>query len=266
MMSISLRSLNVIVASTLTLFFAFGIQAQNLNNNDFFKPVKSTVEELPVSASDYQEIIRVMNGNLHISCQESNLSNIFDTGNASPLAPVVEIAEDVNKIVDEGNEIVDGLINIGQKIWTIIKAGQPVVNINIGPSANALPRGVTCWDELENWQVPSVFRGLAKIENVYGFSLAEFQFDVIFTHGGSFNGKGKYLTHVQVFPSNVYAFWMQELNASVEIPSLVNRGTTVNPIAGMQIDISWQFKNFLNEVQQSASVFVQADGKSHALF
>lgn len=263
MTSISLRSLKAIIVTSGFLCVSFFAHAQT--NNDFFTPVKSSVQQLPVSPSEYQDILKVMNGNLHLSCQESNLSNIFDTGSASPLAPYVETAKDLNEIVDEGNEIVDGLINIGQKIWAIIKAGRPVVNINIGPSANALPKGVKCWDELEKWQVPSVFRGLAQIENIYGFTLAEFQFDVIFTHGGSFNGKGQYLTHVQVFPSNVYAFWMQELNASVSIPSLVNRGTTANPIAGMQVDISWQFKNFLNEVQQSASVFVQGDGTSKSL-
>ncbi len=279
-MSKSTKSLNLnVTALILGFLFSFASQAQSTTHpNDFFKPTKTTVEELPVSASEYQEIIKVMNGNFHISCQPEDLNNAFATGSASPLAPnvnatgslspldpFVDAAKDVNAIVDEGEKITDGLINIGQKIWSIIKAGQAVVNINIGPSANALPKDVKCWDELENWKIPNVFRNVVKIENIYGYTLSEFQFDLIYTHGGTFNGTGKYLTHVQIFPSNVYAFWMQELNASVEIASLVNMGTTANPIAGMQVDVSWQFKNFLNEIQQSTSLFVTADGKAQVL-
>lgn len=247
------------------LLLGFRANAQNLDE-DFFRIADTHTEIVPVDAAEYQNILSLMNGNLHISCQDQNLANIFDSGLISPLAPAVETVKDAKEIVDETNKIVDGLINIGSKIWAIVKAGKPVVNLNIGPSANALPTGVKCWDELEKWNVPSVYRVKTKMSNHFGFSLAEFQFDVIFTHGGSFNGKGQYLTHVQVFPSNVYAFWLQEFNASVEIPSLVNRGTKADPIAGMQIDVKWQLKNFVNEKQQSASVFVTGDGKAHPLF
>lgn len=233
--------------------------AQNSLADDFFKVAKTKTEIIDISDAEYNNMLSFMS-NMHISCQDSNLGGIFDTRSSSPLAPTLETAKDLTKIVDEGNKIIDGLINIGSKIWAIVKAGKPVVNINIGPSANALPQGVKCWDELEYWQIPNVMRLKSTVENAFGFALAEFQFDVIFTYGGSFKGKGKYLTHVQVFPSDVYTFWMQELNASVEVASLVNRGTTAEPIAGMQIDVKWQFKNFLNEVQKSASIFVQGDG------
>lgn len=261
-----IKKITILLFLSFSVFSYINAQAQTKYENDFFKVTDTKVQIIDMSDEEKQNISSLMNGNLYISCQDSNLGGIFDTTSASPLAPYVETAKDLSEIVDEGNKIVDGLINIGQKLWAIVKAGRPVVNINIGPSANALPKGVTCWDELETWKTPTVFRAKASLENLYGFPLAEFQFDVIFTHGGSFNGKGQYLTHVQVFPSDVYAFWMQEFNASVEIASLVNVGTKANPIAGMQIDISWQLKNFLNEVQQSASVFVTGDGKAKPLF
>jgi hypothetical protein len=252
--------LSLISFTALTLF-SFPSQANNSITDDFFNIADTKTEIVDVSDAEYQNMLNRLMSNMHISCQDSNLGGIFDTGSASPLAPAVEIAKDATEIVEEGNKIIDGLINIGSKIWAIVKAGKPVVNINIGPSANALPQGVKCWDELETWQVPNVMRLKSTATNAFGFSLAEFQFDVIFTYGGSLNGKGKYLTHVQVFPSDVYTFWMQELNASVNVASLVNMGTTDEPIAGMQVDVEWQFKNFLNEVRQSASVFVQGDGQ-----
>ncbi len=256
------------IASLSVFLITFGAAislAKPSYNEEFFRVTDSKTEVVDVSPTEYQNILKLM-GNQHISCQDTNLGSIFDTGDASPVTPYKEMAKDVTDIVDEGNKIVDGLINIGSKIWTIVKAGKPVININVGPSANALPQGVKCWDELETWQMPNVFRVKTKFDNAFGFSLAKFQFDVIFTYGGSLNGKGKYLTHVQVFPSDVYAFWMQEFNASVEVASLVNMGTKDDPIAGMQVDVQWQLKNFLNEVQQSASVFVTGEGASKSIF
>lgn len=199
-------------------------------------------------------------GNLHLACQDDLASGIFDTTNSNILGPIKEEVKTAKEIVDETEKILDGLINIGEKIWNIVKAGQSVVNLNIGPSANALPRGIACWDELETWQKPKGLRIKNVFENAYGFNMVEFQFDVIFTYGGSLGGKGKYLTHVQVHPSDIYAFWGTELNASVEIPSLVNMGSTTDPIAGMQVDVKWQVKTFLNQVQQATSIFVTGDG------
>lgn len=249
-----------ITASILSVgLFTHASMAQTEMANDFFKVANTTTEIVDVSDAEYDKIVSLMN-NMHMSCQDSALGGVFDTGSASPLTPFVDTAKDATVIVNEGIKIVDGLINIGSKIWSIVKAGKPVVNFNIGPSANALPQGAKCWDELETWQIPNVMRIKSVIKNSYGFALAEFQFDVVFTWGGSFNGKGQYLTHVQVFPSDTYTFFMQELNASVNVASIMNRGTKDDPIAGMQVDIKWQFKNFMNEVNDSTSVFVQGDG------
>lgn len=252
----------IVTLSVLTV----SLNAKANTADDFFEVVESKTEVIQISDGERERMLKLM-GNMHMSCQDSNISGIFDTGSVSPLTPFVETTKDANEIVKEGNEIVDGLINIGSKIWSIVKAGKPVVNINIGPSANALPRGVKCWDELIGWETPTVFRTKTSLTNPYGFALAEFQFDVIFTHGGSVNGVGKYLTHVQVFPSDVYTFWMQELNASVEVASITNASKVAgDPVAAMQVDVKWQMKNFLNEVNQTASIYVRADGYVKPLY
>lgn len=245
---------------------ALAFNANAKTADEFYTVTDSEIKIIDIPEAEYQELLSYMS-NMHLSCQDSNASSIFDSGLASPLTPLKETTKDAKDIVKDGNEIVDGLINIGSKIWSIVKAGKPVVNINIGPSANALPKGVKCWDELIGWKKPTVFRASTTLKNMYGFALTEFQFDVIFTHSGSVNGVGKYLTHVQVFPSNVYTFWMQEFNASVEVASLTNASTKPgDPIAAMQLDIKWQMKNFINEVNQSASVYVRGDGLVEPLF
>lgn len=214
--------------------------------------------EVQVDASTLQNY---QNSNKHLACQDdlggSNL--VFDKG-ASVLGPIKEEVKVAVEIVDEAGKVVDGIINIGKKVWEIITAGQPVSNLNMEQSANALPRGVRCWDELSNWQAPSVKRYSQSFKNYFGVEVIRFDFDVVYTPGGQIEGKGRYLTNVQVHPRNVYVGWGFSLNAAVDIPSLVNLGTADQPIAGMQVDVTWEASSPLANFKQGISVFVQGDG------
>lgn len=229
----------------------------------FYSIEKAELMEVPV---DEKTLNNYAQSNMHMACQDdlagSNL--IFDTGKAV-LDPIKEEVKVAAEIVDETGKVVDGIINIGKKIWEIIVSGQPVMNLSMDNSANALPRGVRCWDELSNWQVPAVRSYSQSFKNYFGVEVIRFDFDVVFTYGGDIQGKGLYLTNVQVHPRNVYVGWGFGLDASVDIPSLVNLGTVDQPVAGMQVDVKWLATSPLSKFRQGISVFVQGDGKSKIL-
>jgi len=45
------------------------------------------------------------------------------------------------------------VLKVGQVAWQIIEKNQPVIDVTPN-SANALPKGVRCWQDLEGWQRP----------------------------------------------------------------------------------------------------------------
>lgn len=242
----------------------------NANTVDRFEKYSEkffTIERAELSEVEVDEttLTNYALSNKHLACQDDSSGNlIFDKG-AAVLDPIKEEVKVAVEIVDEAGKVVDGIINIGKKIWEIIVSGQPVMNLNLENSANALPRGVSCWDELSNWKAPSVKSYSQSFKNYFGIEVIRFDFDVVYTHSGNLNGKGQYLTNVQVHPRNVYVGWGFGLDATVDIPSLVNLGSVDQPIAGMQVDVKWRASSPLAEFRQGISVFVQGDGQAKVL-
>jgi hypothetical protein len=161
--------------------------------------------------------------------------------------------------IDAIGVIVDKIINIGKKIWAIVDAGRPVVNIKVD-TANALPAGVKCWDELEGWQAPISKLYKASYKNGFNSTVVSYAFRVGFISGGSYKGQGKYITLASVQPADVHVSWGFRLDAQATVPMVFNQGTKADPLAGMQLAMNWQVKSPLTEIQRAENFFINAVG------
>ncbi|WII71209.1 hypothetical protein QJS83_12135 [Bdellovibrio sp. 22V] len=156
--------------------------------------------------------------------------------------------------------IVDQIINIGKKIFNVINAGRPVVNIKID-TANALPKGLTCWSDLSGWNIPQ-----SKVYNVQylnGFDMVvvDYSYRVTYTAGGSADGIGKYITNATFQPANVSVGWGFQLDATAVIPSVFNTGSKRDPVAGMQMNMEWKVTSPMAHEQSVESYFVSGENK-----
>jgi hypothetical protein len=156
------------------------------------------------------------------------------------------------------------IINIGQKVWDIVKAGKPVVVVNQAPMASALPRGLTCWNQLDSWQAPKVSSYEVSYKNGFGMEAVKFRFRLQYTYGGGKNGKGKYLANVTVMPAEINVLWGYTFNAGIDVEQAVNLGTQDNPMAGLALNLKWTVSTVLKESDNSFHFFVQGDGVSQA--
>jgi hypothetical protein len=157
--------------------------------------------------------------------------------------------------------VIDQVINLGQKIWSIVVANKPVVNVQT-QYATALPQGITSWGQLAGWKPPegSVYGFTAK--NAYGMKVVDVQYQVLRTYGGNYNGKGKFLTAVTIQPLSVNVLWGYTFNLSVQVPdsSIVNVGTTQDPVAAMQPVVSWTISTPIKSSSGQSTYYVQGDG------
>ena len=117
--------------------------------------------------------------------------------------------------------VVDQIINIGKKIWEIVKANKPVVEVKT-KTANALPKGIQCWDQLESWNFPKAETYKVVYKNLMGIEVVRFSFRVIFTYGGQYRGKGRYITNATIVPADVNVVWGYTFGANVNISQVVN--------------------------------------------
>lgn len=140
---------------------------------------------------------------------------------------------------------IDQVINIGEKIWAVIAKGEPVINIKLA-SASAVPKGITCWTQLQGWSAPRSKLYRVKYENVLGSTVVDFTFRVISIYGGNYQGNGKYITRATIQVANLRVDWRFDFDVNVDIPIVYNRGTTEDPLGALEIDINWKVKSIFS--------------------
>jgi hypothetical protein len=152
------------------------------------------------------------------------------------------------------------IVNVGQKIWEIIKENKPVLNIET-PVAHALPRGLTCWNELEGWRAPITKSYEVSYVNGFDMEAVKLRVRLHYTYGGGKAQMGKYLTNVTVLPSEINVAWGYTFNAKVEVADAINMGTVDNPLAGLELNLRWNVQTIFMESENSVHFFVQGDGE-----
>ncbi|HAH31687.1 MAG TPA: hypothetical protein DCL44_05170 [Elusimicrobia bacterium] len=156
---------------------------------------------------------------------------------------------------------IDIIVNLAQKIWGIIEANAPVVNITVN-YANAVPFGTNHWTQLQEWSKPATKRYEFSIKNNVGGQVVKVTYQVHYTYAGNYQGKGKFLTGVTIEPLSVQASWGYKVDLVAEVPdsTIANVGTQENPIASMQVKLKWKVHTAFKDITQEAIYYVQGDG------
>lgn len=155
--------------------------------------------------------------------------------------------------------IVDQIINTGRKIWAIIDAGRPVVNMKVDV-AHALPKGLMCWADLTNWKQPVSKTYRAQYVNGFGANVVDFSFRLNYIYGGSYKGQGQYIANASVAPVKLDVAWGFTFNANAEVPIVFNQGSSDQPLAGMQVNIKWSVDTAIKHSESTEMFFAGGDG------
>ena len=125
---------------------------------------------------------------------------------------------------------------------------------------HALPKGVTCWADLQGWQPPVVKRYEFSADNARQRRLFQFKYRVVYMYGGSYQGKGRYLTGITVIPEPVKVGWGRGLDVRVQIPTVVNVSRDKNnPIAGAMLEIGWKYQSTFKAQMGTDMYFIRGD-------
>jgi hypothetical protein len=166
--------------------------------------------------------------------------------------------------IAEAEVILDQIVNLGKKIWSIVEANKPVVSFK-NQTASALPKGVESWLDLDSWDNARAQTYRLVYKNLYGMTVVEFAYRIVYVAGGSYQGKGKYLAQITVYPETVDVAWGYKFSAEASIPTLLNHGTREAPVAGAEINVDWVIETPLKYSRNTTSYAVRGDGPMIAL-
>lgn len=154
----------------------------------------------------------------------------------------------------------DKIVNIGYLVWQVVEMGRPNVKLQ-SYRAHALPKGIACWTDLENWQIPTSKVFSVEYKNLLGQVVAVYSYRISFVYGGNVNGVGKYIANLTVTPVDMRVSWGFNFSSQVQIPSTFNMGKKSDPLAAMQVFVLWSIGNSLKVEQRSNLYYVTGDGR-----
>lgn len=147
--------------------------------------------------------------------------------------------------------VLENIVNTGKKVYNLIRGNDAVLTETI-PFSTALPQRVLAsgenastefmLKEMAGWEFPPREKSYEIV--ITGgmfnwFDVAKIKYQILYTYGGSYNGKGKYLTGVAVQPVRREISSGTTVNISCIVPDLgiYNVGTAEDPVAAMNIAI-----------------------------
>jgi hypothetical protein len=115
---------------------------------------------------------------------------------------------------------------------------------------------------MEGWQIPKSDTYHLTAKNLVGLTVINVRYQVLRTYGGSYKGKGKYLTAVGVQPLLVDVAWGYHFSMDAFIPdeSIVNVGRADDPIAALTAQVKWRISTPVQDTQGQGFYFLQGDG------
>ena len=181
-------------------------------------------------------------------------------GEAAPAAPLLLPAAPQKGVGDIIGTL-DSIVNLMDKIWTLIQKNQPVVEVNT-KYANAVPFGTTHWSQLQGWSKPATRKYSFSMKNGFGSEVVKVAYQVHYVHSGNFQGKGKFLTGVTIEPINITTAWGYKVSLASEVPdsTVANVGTHEDPVASMQVQLRWTVHTSVKDITSKAIYYVQGDG------
>ncbi len=130
---------------------------------------------------------------------------------------------------------------IGKTVWNFINNNEPSINIT-NNWGGAVPKGLTKWQSLQDWR-EDVWTNNSKpffFEFKSGFfgKITKLEWVWSYKYNGNYNGVGKYITQAMPVIKNAFDITTENLSCTTRVWNPINYGTSVNPIAGIDMDLS----------------------------
>ena len=159
--------------------------------------------------------------------------------------------------------VIDKLVAVGKQIAPLIQKGVAKSTNNPMDAISVLPKPMSkefINNEMENWSSPKTKSFTVSYPGILGGTVVKFVYSVTFQYGGTYNGKGKYLTGVRSFAKRISVDFGYDLDARSKLVQITNVGKNGKVIAGAMIEMQYTVKNFARTRTNVDSFFVRGDG------
>ena len=168
---------------------------------------------------------------------------------------------DVGRVIAIGKDIVA----LGSELYTLVDKFKATVSTEYSPISvvpiDPLTKTYVNPFDLENFSDPEVKVFRTTCLNNANQIVVNFVYSIWYSYGGSFNGKGKYLSSVVVVPSYIQLGFGWTFVSSMKVSSVVNHGTTANPLAGLTLTLKYNISGWGSAAEKHDSFHIKGNGE-----
>lgn len=214
-----------------------------------------TAEEIAAQTISHVEVTEVASATLTKEGQQ-----IYGDQAGVPLKldQAIDPVERAGRIIAIGKD----LVALGESVYQLVQHGKPSNTtkyepISVVPKVNGAPADVF---DTENWRLPVKRTFVAKFVNPYRMNVIVFRYSVIYSYGGSYNGKGSYLTSTQIVPEYVSTMFGFDFTATMKLGGIQNQGSKENPVAGATLLMEYTAKSVVKAISVVDTFYVNGRG------
>jgi hypothetical protein len=157
------------------------------------------------------------------------------------------------------------IVALGEAVYELVKKGRPT-NVTEYAPISVVPRDPTTKEyidpfELEGFSFPVEKNFVTNIKDGTGSNAVTFSYKVLYSYGGSYNGKGRYLTNVIVVPGSVRTSFGWDFNATMKLSGIMNHGTKADPVAGIMITLKYQMNTWSSAFERNDTIHITGNGE-----
>ncbi len=200
-----------------------------------------------------------------------NVPDQWPPGNSFPGGPSWPGTYSPPSLSVDWLSIAERLFTLGEKVYGIIKENKPVIDTDT-QYFSAVPEEVKNsqnWEKTTvGWQPPMAKVYNFVVKGLFGNQAVKCKYQVMWRHGGSYQGKGQYLSAVTIQPLSITAGWGWKVNFAMEIarnkkdgePLIFNEGTLANPMAGIIFNLRWTAQKNTKSHAGNFLYYLRGDG------
>lgn len=173
--------------------------------------------------------------------------------------------EQAGRVIQASRDVVA----LGEAVYELINKGRPVINTSYEP-LSVVPKDPMTKEfidpmDMEGFSMPVEKMYRTRIKAFGMTDAVVFEYKIIYSYGGSYNGAGKYLSGVNVIPVRVIAKRGYSVNSSMSMTGMMNHGTRANPIIGVMITVKYQIGNMNKMMERNDTFHITGAGQMRSL-
>ncbi|HLT22125.1 MAG TPA: hypothetical protein VKZ84_01730 [Bacteriovoracaceae bacterium] len=156
-------------------------------------------------------------------------------------------------------------VALGEAIYNLVQKGKPS-NVTQYEAISVVPKDPMTGEyvdpfDMEGFGMPEERNFSASIKNGTGKEVVRFDYTLVYSYGGSYNGSGYYLTNVMIIPKSIKTTHGWDFNATMSLSGIMNHGSRANPVAGAMVTIKYQMNSWRAAFERNDTIHVTGKGQ-----